>query len=178
MLVGTGDFVLGLLCFFSPWCRRCTTSRPPIVSPAWNQCSMFTDPDALCCTDQATRPGDKLLDDGGCVRCSPETGGVGAAAVELVRMVDVRRDRGVSGSTLSVVSVATAGWFMPLCCRSTLFLAHSFCKLSSPLRLQGLSFTNNAQNRYLWQVPIPVCPGMLATHVKNHIMFVCSLVFF
>ncbi|CAM9393730.1 unnamed protein product, partial [Laminaria digitata] len=46
-------------------------------------------------SSMATHPGDKLLGDRGCRRCSPETRGIGAAAVELVRMVDVRKDRGV-----------------------------------------------------------------------------------
>lgn len=53
------------------------------------------------CAYQATRPGDKLLEDRGCRRCSPETGGMGAVAIELVRMVDIRNARGMTGSTLS-----------------------------------------------------------------------------
>lgn len=46
-------------------------------------------------TRQTRGPGDKLLQGCTCSRCSPETGGVGAAAVELLRMVDVREARGM-----------------------------------------------------------------------------------
>ncbi|CAM9391565.1 unnamed protein product [Ectocarpus fasciculatus] len=51
--------------------------------------------DAMALTDKATRAGDNLLDSTGCPQCSSEIGGLGAAAVELVRMVDIRLDRGV-----------------------------------------------------------------------------------
>lgn len=85
--------------------------------PSLDQYSLT--PDALCCTHQATRLGDQLLEDSGCGRCSPETGGIGAAAVELVRMVDVGKDRGVSGSTLGCVSAAAVSWCIRLCCWST-----------------------------------------------------------
>lgn len=46
-------------------------------------------------TYQATRAGDNLLHSAGCPQCSPEIGGLGAAAVELVRMVDIPLDRGI-----------------------------------------------------------------------------------
>ena len=47
-------------------------------------------------TNQVTRPGDPLLREGaGCRKCSPETRGRGAAAVELLRMVDIRLAPGV-----------------------------------------------------------------------------------
>lgn len=46
-------------------------------------------------TYQATRAGHDLLDSAGCPQCSPEIGGLGAAVVELVRMVDIRLDRGI-----------------------------------------------------------------------------------
>ncbi|CAM9824534.1 unnamed protein product [Ectocarpus fasciculatus] len=51
--------------------------------------------DAMALTDTATRAGDNLLDSAGCPQCSPEIGGLGAAAVELVRMVDIQLDRGM-----------------------------------------------------------------------------------
>ena len=71
---------------------------------------MLTGADALCRTHQATRPGDKLLlEDKGCGRCSREIGGMGAAAVELVRMVDVRKARGVP-LTLLVFICGRRGW--------------------------------------------------------------------
>ncbi|CAM9526964.1 unnamed protein product [Ectocarpus sp. 4 AP-2014] len=50
---------------------------------------------AMPLADTATRAGDNLLGSAGCPQCSPEIGGLGAAAVELVRMVDIRLDRGV-----------------------------------------------------------------------------------
>lgn len=47
-------------------------------------------------TYQATRAGDNLLlESAGCRQCSSETRGHGAAAVELLRMVDVRLGRGI-----------------------------------------------------------------------------------
>ncbi|CAN0350489.1 unnamed protein product [Ectocarpus sp. 6 AP-2014] len=45
-------------------------------------------------SNTATRPGDKLLLEQGCTLCSSETGGVGAAATELLQMVDVLQSRG------------------------------------------------------------------------------------
>ena len=72
--------------------------------------AIFTDADALRCTHQAARSeGDKLLEASGCSGCSSETGGIGAAAVELLRMVDVRKDRGVSDSALKRLSAASVG---------------------------------------------------------------------
>lgn len=56
---------------------------------------MFTHADAILKTHQVTHKDDKLLQGRVCSRCSGETGGVGAAAIELVRMVDVRQDRGI-----------------------------------------------------------------------------------
>lgn len=48
-------------------------------------------------THQATRAGDSLLlESAGCRQCSPETKGHGAAAVELLRMVDIHAGRGTS----------------------------------------------------------------------------------
>jgi len=43
---------------------------------------------------QANRPGDKLLLERGCTLCSSETGGVGAAATELLHMMDVLQSEG------------------------------------------------------------------------------------
>ncbi|CAM9664047.1 unnamed protein product [Ectocarpus sp. 4 AP-2014] len=45
-------------------------------------------------SNTATRPGDKLLQEHGCTLCTSETGGVGAAATELLQMVDVLQSRG------------------------------------------------------------------------------------
>ena len=56
---------------------------------------MFTDADFRFCTHQTSGQGKKLLQGHGCSRCSRETGEVGAAAVELFQMVDVREARGV-----------------------------------------------------------------------------------
>ncbi|CAM9666162.1 unnamed protein product, partial [Ectocarpus sp. 12 AP-2014] len=44
--------------------------------------------------DKVNGAGDKFLERR-CPRCSPETRGLGAAAIDLVRMVDIRLDRGV-----------------------------------------------------------------------------------
>ncbi|CAM9752441.1 unnamed protein product [Ectocarpus sp. 6 AP-2014] len=46
-------------------------------------------------TDTAAHPGDKVVDSRGCPLCSSELGGLGAMANDLVRMVDIRLDRGV-----------------------------------------------------------------------------------
>ncbi|CAN0381996.1 unnamed protein product, partial [Scytosiphon promiscuus] len=52
--------------------------------------------DAIPLTTAATRAGEQLVLRGaGCPFCSPETGGHGAAAAELLLMVDIRRERGV-----------------------------------------------------------------------------------
>lgn len=48
------------------------------------------------CISQATRAGDQLLlESAGCPLCSSETGGQGAAAAELLLMVDIGRERGI-----------------------------------------------------------------------------------
>lgn len=52
---------------------------------------------AISTTRQATRPGDKLLRERPCSLCSSETGGLGAAAMKLLEMIDVLQDRGMSG---------------------------------------------------------------------------------
>lgn len=46
---------------------------------------------------QACRAGEKLLEDRGCSQCSTDTRGLGTAAVEVLRMVGTRLDRGVRG---------------------------------------------------------------------------------
>ncbi|CAN0207506.1 unnamed protein product, partial [Scytosiphon promiscuus] len=52
--------------------------------------------DAMPLTTAATRVADRLLlESAGCPLCSSETGGHGAAAAELLLMVDVGCDRGV-----------------------------------------------------------------------------------
>ncbi|CAM9520201.1 unnamed protein product [Ectocarpus sp. 12 AP-2014] len=50
---------------------------------------------AMLFADKATRAGYKLLERSGCRQCSRDTGGVGAAAIDLVRMVDIRLDRDI-----------------------------------------------------------------------------------
>ena len=50
---------------------------------------------------QATRPGDSLLDGETCKHCRPETGGLGAAATDLTKMVDVLQSRGTSQLNLA-----------------------------------------------------------------------------
>ncbi|CAN0102649.1 unnamed protein product, partial [Scytosiphon promiscuus] len=47
-----------------------------------------------CPTNSMLMAGENLLEDSGCRHCSPETAGLGAAAVELLRLVDIRLDRG------------------------------------------------------------------------------------
>ncbi|CAM9864587.1 unnamed protein product [Ectocarpus fasciculatus] len=42
-----------------------------------------------------TQAGEKLLERSGCPQCSPDTRGLGAAAINLLRMVDIRLDRDV-----------------------------------------------------------------------------------
>lgn len=53
---------------------------------------------------QATRPGDKLLlrkdPRQNCTRCSSETGGLGAAATDLLEMVDLVKGKGESEGSL------------------------------------------------------------------------------
>lgn len=55
---------------------------------------MSTDADALFCTHQTRGAGGELLQGRACSRCSLETGGIGAAAFEIVRMVEVGEARG------------------------------------------------------------------------------------
>ncbi|CAM9841435.1 unnamed protein product [Scytosiphon promiscuus] len=45
--------------------------------------------DAMLLANNAIRAGDSLLERDGCWQCSPDTRGLGAAAVELLRMVDI-----------------------------------------------------------------------------------------
>ncbi|CAB1106422.1 unnamed protein product [Ectocarpus sp. CCAP 1310/34] len=51
--------------------------------------------DAMLFVDKARRGGDKLLEGSRCPQCSVDTGGLGAAAIDLVRFVDIRLDRDV-----------------------------------------------------------------------------------
>lgn len=51
----------------------------------------------ITATRQATGRGDKLLVKKACILCSSATGGLGAAATELLEMIDVRQSRGTSG---------------------------------------------------------------------------------
>ncbi|CAM9446096.1 unnamed protein product [Ectocarpus sp. 4 AP-2014] len=48
-------------------------------------------PECTC----VTRTGEKILEGSRCRQCSPDTRGLGAAAIDLVRMVDIRLDRDV-----------------------------------------------------------------------------------
>ncbi|CAN0215008.1 unnamed protein product, partial [Ectocarpus fasciculatus] len=45
--------------------------------------------------NKASSGGDKLLEGSRCPQCSADTGGLGAAAIDLVRFVDIRQDRDV-----------------------------------------------------------------------------------
>ncbi|CAN0218727.1 unnamed protein product, partial [Scytosiphon promiscuus] len=47
-----------------------------------------------CTSFAVTLARENLLKDSGCRHCSPETAGLGAAAVELLRLVDIQLDRG------------------------------------------------------------------------------------
>ncbi|CAM9429439.1 unnamed protein product [Ectocarpus sp. 12 AP-2014] len=51
--------------------------------------------DAMLFVDKARSGGDKLLEGSRCPQCSVDTGGLGAAAIDLVRFVDIRLDRDV-----------------------------------------------------------------------------------
>ncbi|CBJ26200.1 LRR-GTPase of the ROCO family [Ectocarpus siliculosus] len=51
--------------------------------------------DAMPLANMVTRTGDKILEGSRCRQCSPDTRGLGAAAIDLVRMVDIRLDRDV-----------------------------------------------------------------------------------
>eukprot|EP00752_Nemacystus_decipiens_P012467 g11041.t2 len=66
---------------------------PGLRSRSFLRCPRHGDDMPLAST--VTGAGDRLLLDGaGCPQCSPETRGLGAAAVELLRMVDIRIGRG------------------------------------------------------------------------------------
>ncbi|CAB1115503.1 unnamed protein product [Ectocarpus sp. CCAP 1310/34] len=54
-------------------------------------------------TCQATRDGDKVLEGSRCPKCSADTGGLGAAAIDLLRVVDIRLDRGVHDQCRDVI---------------------------------------------------------------------------
>ncbi|CAB1106141.1 unnamed protein product [Ectocarpus sp. CCAP 1310/34] len=54
--------------------------------------------DAMLLATKVTRPGDKFLEGSGCPQCSADTRGLEAAAIDLVRMFDIRFDRGVQHS--------------------------------------------------------------------------------
>ncbi|CAM9712409.1 unnamed protein product [Ectocarpus fasciculatus] len=49
--------------------------------------------DTILLANKVTRAGDKLLRGSRCQQCSADTRGLGAAAIDLVRMVDIRLDR-------------------------------------------------------------------------------------
>ncbi|CAM9299620.1 unnamed protein product [Ectocarpus sp. 4 AP-2014] len=51
--------------------------------------------DAMLLATKVTRPGDKFLEGSRCPQCSTDTRGLGAAAIDLVRMVDIRLGRDV-----------------------------------------------------------------------------------
>ncbi|CAN0126323.1 unnamed protein product [Ectocarpus sp. 12 AP-2014] len=51
--------------------------------------------DVMPLANMVTRTGEKILEGGRCRQCSPDTRGLGAAAIDLVRMVDIRLDRDV-----------------------------------------------------------------------------------
>ncbi|CAN0396606.1 unnamed protein product, partial [Ectocarpus sp. 12 AP-2014] len=51
--------------------------------------------DAMLFVKKARSDGDKLLEGSRCPHCSADTGGLGAAAIDLVRLVDIRLDRDV-----------------------------------------------------------------------------------
>ncbi|CAM9876886.1 unnamed protein product, partial [Ectocarpus sp. 12 AP-2014] len=51
--------------------------------------------DGMLFANEATRDGDKFLEGSRCPQCSADTGGLGAAAIDLLRVVDIRLDRDV-----------------------------------------------------------------------------------
>ncbi|CAM9389199.1 unnamed protein product [Ectocarpus fasciculatus] len=51
--------------------------------------------DAMLFVNKASSGGEKLLQGSRCPQCSADTGGLGAAAIDLVRLVDIRLDRDV-----------------------------------------------------------------------------------
>ncbi|CBJ33700.1 LRR-GTPase of the ROCO family, putative pseudogene [Ectocarpus siliculosus] len=51
--------------------------------------------DGMLFANKATRDGDKFLEGSRCPQCSADTGGLGDAAIDLLRLVDIRLDRDV-----------------------------------------------------------------------------------
>ncbi|CAM9818710.1 unnamed protein product [Ectocarpus sp. 4 AP-2014] len=51
--------------------------------------------DGMLFANKATTDGDKFLEGSRCPQCSADTGGLGAAAIDLLRVVDIRLDRDV-----------------------------------------------------------------------------------
>ncbi|CAN0283564.1 unnamed protein product [Ectocarpus sp. 12 AP-2014] len=51
--------------------------------------------DGMLFVNKATRDGEKFLEGSRCPQCSADTGGLGAAAIDLLRFVDIRLDRDV-----------------------------------------------------------------------------------
>ncbi|CBJ27067.1 LRR-GTPase of the ROCO family, putative pseudogene [Ectocarpus siliculosus] len=71
--------------------------------------------DAMLFVNKATRSGDKFLEGSRCPRCSPDTGGLGAAAIDLVRMVDIRLDRDLTFSEVKARFVILEGQYSFTC---------------------------------------------------------------
>ncbi|CAN0431719.1 unnamed protein product, partial [Laminaria digitata] len=95
--------VYGDICTVAPWAalayaistvKVMALEFPGLRSRAFVACPQHGI-DMLITSTAARSEGDKLLEASGCSGCSSKTGGIGAAAVELLRMVDVRTDRGV-----------------------------------------------------------------------------------
>ncbi|CBJ26194.1 LRR-GTPase of the ROCO family, putative pseudogene [Ectocarpus siliculosus] len=82
--------------------------------------------DGMLLTNKATRAGGNLLEGSGCPQCSPDTKGLGAAAIELMRMIDIRLD-------LDVIAMEVKERFVDLVGR------YSFpSQVESILRLKNL----------------------------------------
>lgn len=87
--------------------RRCRASETALV----NNCGLFlvvVDAWVLVALliyhhPQATRPGDKVIAGKTCSLCTPETGGLGAAAVEFLEIIDVHQSRGTPGNSCEVL---------------------------------------------------------------------------
>lgn len=56
---------------------------------------------------KAYRAGEDLVEQSGCRRCSSQTRDLGAAAIELLRVVDIGRDRGMYVSQLNILHFRT-----------------------------------------------------------------------
>ncbi|CAM9701157.1 unnamed protein product [Scytosiphon promiscuus] len=71
--------------------------------------------DTMLLANEGTRAGDQLLmENAGCSQCSLETMGQGAAAVELLRMVDIQLDRGVLFDEVETrFADLDGGYFLP-----------------------------------------------------------------